>query len=273
MRIRILLIIWVMRICDHWFQDPPRLQFEPPVIHWDRPRPSSAFLTPGSWIQIRDDAGSYFRKLRNNFLGQAYLILLCGSGSGIRNSFLPWIRDGKIRIRDKHSGSVTLTLCMCCRLWAGHWTGWEAAAASRRRWREAEALLHLRQETKFFFMCKLFAYNGRSVLDPWHFGKDPRISTVPLSNGSGCGSGRPKNIRIPRIRIRNTGWTIIKKLKKRKKSSRIRSRICIYDCGFRIQVVKKIPDPGSRVRVCNTGFKAQILLVIWGKCWTGKFWM
>jgi hypothetical protein len=31
------------------------------------------------------------------------------------------------------------------------------------------------------------------------------LGSVPLTNGSGCGSGRPENIRIIRIRIQNTG--------------------------------------------------------------------
>ncbi len=51
-----------------------------------------------------------------------------------------------------------------------------------------------------------------SVVGPWHFGTDldavPRIHTsVTLSSESRCGSGRPKDIRILRIRmrIRNTG--------------------------------------------------------------------
>ncbi len=33
------------------------------------------------------------------------------------------------------------------------------------------------------------------------------LGSIPLTNGSGCGSGRPKNIRI-RMRIRNTGTFI-----------------------------------------------------------------
>jgi hypothetical protein len=44
-----------------------------------------------------------------------------------------------------------------------------------------------------------------SVGDPRHFGVRIRIlGTAPLTNESGCGSGRPKNIRILRIRIQNT---------------------------------------------------------------------
>jgi hypothetical protein len=46
-------------------------------------------------------------------------ILLCGSGSGIRNLFDPksGIRDGKIRIPDKHPGSATLALRHLFLLW------------------------------------------------------------------------------------------------------------------------------------------------------------
>jgi hypothetical protein len=35
------------------------------------------------------------------------------------------------------------------------------------------------------------------------------LGSVPLYNGSGCGSGRPKNVRILRIRIHNTGNSIL----------------------------------------------------------------
>ncbi len=41
---------------------------------------------------------------------------------------------------------------------------------------------------------------GSSVADPWHFSADP---DVRLTNGSRCGSWRPKIMRILRIRIRN----------------------------------------------------------------------
>jgi hypothetical protein len=36
MRIRILLIIKMMRICDYWSTDPPGLHFEPPCLHFVR---------------------------------------------------------------------------------------------------------------------------------------------------------------------------------------------------------------------------------------------
>jgi hypothetical protein len=41
-RIRILLLIKVMQICDHWSPDPPGLNFESPRLHCERPRPSAA---------------------------------------------------------------------------------------------------------------------------------------------------------------------------------------------------------------------------------------
>jgi hypothetical protein len=50
-------------------------------------------------IRIRDEQpGLYFLVLKNNFLGLKYLNLVTRIG----------IRDGKIRIRDKHHGSATL---------------------------------------------------------------------------------------------------------------------------------------------------------------------
>ncbi len=57
---------------------------------------------PG-WVKSQDPdpgwtIGSYFRKLRNHFFGLKYL-----------NSLMR-VRDGKIRIRDKHPGSATLIL-------------------------------------------------------------------------------------------------------------------------------------------------------------------
>jgi hypothetical protein len=73
------------------------------------------FLTPGSGIRdgykigirIRDEQpGSYFRELRNHFLGIKYLNFL------MRPRDPEWKKFGsgkeKIRIRDKHSGSTTL---------------------------------------------------------------------------------------------------------------------------------------------------------------------
>jgi hypothetical protein len=67
---------------------------------------SEAFLTPGfgmrKKIKIRiwnEHPGSYFREIRNYFF-----FIKNGSGA--------WIREGKIRIRDKHTGSATLNTIM-----------------------------------------------------------------------------------------------------------------------------------------------------------------
>jgi hypothetical protein len=60
-----------------------------------------------SGIRIRDEhPGSYFRELRNNFLGQKYFNLLMR----IRNLFDPGSGMEKFGpgIRDKHPGSATL---------------------------------------------------------------------------------------------------------------------------------------------------------------------
>jgi hypothetical protein len=45
-------------------------------------------------------------------------------------------------------------------------------------------------------------------------GAGPGAGSVRVANGSGCGSGRPKNIRILRIRVRNTGFIAILDRKK-----------------------------------------------------------
>jgi hypothetical protein len=65
-------------------------------------------LDPGSGILIRDEhPGSYFRKLRNNFLVEN--TYNSSMWMRIRNLLNPGsgILDGKIRIRDKHAGSAT----------------------------------------------------------------------------------------------------------------------------------------------------------------------
>jgi hypothetical protein len=78
---------------------------------------SGAFLTPGSGmgtksrsgsgIRIRDEhPGEYFRELRNSFLVKNTLMQIRIRDS---ESFWPWIRAGKIRIRDKHPGAAALT--------------------------------------------------------------------------------------------------------------------------------------------------------------------
>jgi hypothetical protein len=42
MRIRILLLIKVMQILDHWSTDPSGFHFKPPYLHCERSRPSTA---------------------------------------------------------------------------------------------------------------------------------------------------------------------------------------------------------------------------------------
>jgi hypothetical protein len=61
-------------------------------------------LDPGSAINILDHNSTSLVTIiwvKNWYIS----IFYCGSGSGIRDSvpFWPWIRDGKLRIRDKHS--------------------------------------------------------------------------------------------------------------------------------------------------------------------------
>ncbi len=41
---RILLLVKVMQICDHWYTDPPGLHFEPPRLHCERQQLSIAPL-------------------------------------------------------------------------------------------------------------------------------------------------------------------------------------------------------------------------------------
>ncbi len=56
-------------------------------------------------FEVRDKyIGSYFRKLSNNLVVKIFIIC-CGSIPGT-GAYV--IRDGKIRIRDKHPGSRTL---------------------------------------------------------------------------------------------------------------------------------------------------------------------
>ncbi len=64
-------------------------------------------------LWIRDEhSGSYFRELINNYFGLIILILKSFMWIWIRDpkSFWPWIRDGNIRIRDKHPGSATMVM-------------------------------------------------------------------------------------------------------------------------------------------------------------------
>ncbi len=77
---------------------------------------SGAFLTPGSGMEKNPEPGSRTRDLIfENLVSVFWVIntwtLWCGSGSGVRDLVNPGsgIRDGKISIRDKHSGSATLS--------------------------------------------------------------------------------------------------------------------------------------------------------------------
>jgi hypothetical protein len=83
----------------------------------DKDPGSSAFLPLGSWIRIRDgknldpDTGSglnitdhFSESLGNSFFGLNLHIFLDADPG----YFKPWVRDGKIRIRDKHPGFATL---------------------------------------------------------------------------------------------------------------------------------------------------------------------
>jgi hypothetical protein len=55
------------------------------------------------------------------------------------------------------------------------------------------------------------------------------VRSVPLTNGSGCGSGRPNNIRILRIRAGNTGTSVhlqhFTKIKSHKKVQNSRNQV------------------------------------------------
>jgi hypothetical protein len=57
--IRILLLIKVMRICDHWSKDPPRLHFEPPRLRCERPLPSIALPEPLEILNFSFNADLY----------------------------------------------------------------------------------------------------------------------------------------------------------------------------------------------------------------------
>ncbi len=46
MRIRIVVLIKVMQICEYWSTDPPGLHFEPPRLRCERPLPSTAPFEP-----------------------------------------------------------------------------------------------------------------------------------------------------------------------------------------------------------------------------------
>jgi hypothetical protein len=60
---------------------------------------SSAFFPPaGSGMNIPDHETNFWALLKNSLIRIRIWNLF----------FLPWVLDGKIRIRDKHSGSATL---------------------------------------------------------------------------------------------------------------------------------------------------------------------
>jgi hypothetical protein len=58
MRIRILLVIKVMRICTHWSAEPPRLDLEPSHLDYERPRPSKAPFEPSQLLNSEFNADS-----------------------------------------------------------------------------------------------------------------------------------------------------------------------------------------------------------------------
>jgi hypothetical protein len=51
-----MLLIKVMQVCDHWPTDPPDLRFEPPRLHVERPRPSTAPFGPQKLLNFDFDA-------------------------------------------------------------------------------------------------------------------------------------------------------------------------------------------------------------------------
>ncbi len=56
-RIRILLLIKVMPICDHWPSIPPELDLSPPRLHCERPWPSMASFLAAEALNFDFDAG------------------------------------------------------------------------------------------------------------------------------------------------------------------------------------------------------------------------
>jgi hypothetical protein len=87
------------RIYSSWYRTVLRIRIRDPG--------SGAFLTPGSGIRD-EQPGSYFRELRNKFLGLKYL------NSFIRIRDTGWKNFGsgmekfRFGIRDNHPGSATL---------------------------------------------------------------------------------------------------------------------------------------------------------------------
>jgi hypothetical protein len=71
--------------------------------------PGSSGKKSGSWI--RDEhSGTYFLELGNNFLGLQIIKFFDAGPDPNTGYFYPEIRDRKIQIRDKHPGSVPVTL-------------------------------------------------------------------------------------------------------------------------------------------------------------------
>ncbi len=100
---RILRIIKVMRICDHWSTDPPGIHFEPPRLHCERPLPStipfSACETPAFHSNADPDPDPA-SKNKSDPCGQGFgsgsaLIWVAGSGSAFKLRNRIRIQEGK----------------------------------------------------------------------------------------------------------------------------------------------------------------------------------
>ncbi len=84
-RIRTLLLIKVMRICDHWITDPPSLHFESPHLHCERPRPSTVpFCAFKATEYFHSNADPYPASQTNADPGlQPCRLKLCSVDSGL----------------------------------------------------------------------------------------------------------------------------------------------------------------------------------------------
>jgi hypothetical protein len=79
------------------------LRIRDPVPFWPLDLGSGMGKKSGSWSGIRDEQpGSYFRELKNNFLGSNTLLLWCWSG--IRDG-KNWVQRSGIIIPDPQRGS------------------------------------------------------------------------------------------------------------------------------------------------------------------------
>ncbi len=103
----------------------------------------------GTWIQIRNNGlrntlsgckvpDNFSESLEPVFTAKNTKILWCGSGIFLTlypESFWPWIRDGKIRIQDKHPGPATLAVTHQCnfKLKSANWKGCLLFADPRMR--------------------------------------------------------------------------------------------------------------------------------------------